>query len=144
MSFTRCNYADCSEIRKRSAFRFYTFPVNDKHRCDMWIQASGNRKLLEVEKHQLQNMCLCERHFEEHAFINKTHHRLNKSAVPKHFSQPTADVQMTAGNQNVDLALDSSIVGKYLFHIYACISLAAYNYFNINVAKILLFTVQIN
>lgn len=116
MSFTRCNYANCNEIRKRSAFRFYTFPVNDKDRCDKWIQASGNGKLLEFEKEQLQNMCLCERHFEKNAFINQTHHRLNKSAVPKHFSQIITDVQVsTDEKQDVDLSMESSIiVGKYI------------------------------
>lgn len=93
MSFTRCNYAACTEVRKRSKFRFYTFPVNDQKRCDLWVQASGNRKLLEVDRHQLKNMCICEKHFEEIAFINKTHHRLTGLAVPKDFRQP-AEIQL--------------------------------------------------
>lgn len=113
MSFTRCNYANCNEIRKRSNLRFYTFPVKDKTRCDKWIEASGNRRLLEIEEEQLQAICLCEKHFDESAFINETHHRLTKSAVPKYFSQPVADEESTTAEQSAEVAKDFAAIGMY-------------------------------
>lgn len=77
----------CGESNKRSAFRFYTFPVNKEKQCDKWIEATGNSKLLEIDRFQLKRMCICEQHFEESDFINETHHRLNPSAVPKLFKR---------------------------------------------------------
>lgn len=46
MSFTKCNYAGCSNVIRRSTCKFYTFPAGDKERCEKWILASGNAKLL--------------------------------------------------------------------------------------------------
>lgn len=105
MSYTKCNYGGCNEVRRRSAKRFYSFPVNDDNRCKQWIAASGNPRLLgrkikifgnkyigffkinftEYNKEQLENMRICENHFEESSFMNETHHRLKPTAVPHHY-----------------------------------------------------------
>lgn len=110
MSFTRCNYSGCSEIRRRSKFRFYTFPINDETRCDVWIKASGNSKLLEYDRKQMKNMCLCEKHFEENAFVNETHHRLIPTAVPKYYDRLPEETPGEA-----EKLQPTVLIGKLLF-----------------------------
>lgn len=54
------------------------------YRCKLWIQRSGNTKLLEHFSTKLHSRCgLCSDHFDDSQYYNSSKKRLLPRAVPK-------------------------------------------------------------
>lgn len=84
-----CVYANCTNNRKNNKLtHFYKFPVSDQTRCNVWIQNSGNLKLLDLSEEQLQQKAICENHFSANCFrVNTVRKLLISNAVPNDYEQ---------------------------------------------------------
>ncbi|GLV43453.1 uncharacterized protein CBL_03995 [Carabus blaptoides fortunei] len=92
VSAGRCAYMNCRLSRRDyPSVHFYKFPVKYPEKCQKWITNSGNTNLLNMPTEKLGHKLLCEMHFEEEAFINRTRHRLVHDAtpIPCHLIPPT-------------------------------------------------------
>ncbi|KFM57074.1 hypothetical protein X975_22694, partial [Stegodyphus mimosarum] len=87
MAYRYCRFKDCkSKCMNRSKserIHFYTFP-RDEQRCQAWVKASQNDKLIGIPASELYKKAyLCMFHFQDWCFTNvTTKHRLVHNAVP--------------------------------------------------------------
>lgn len=102
VSAGRCAYMNCQLSRRdHPSVHFYKFPVKYPEKCQKWITNSGNKNLLNMPNDKLAHKLLCEMHFEEEAFINRTRHRLVHDATPIPFDRvypSTTDTSVSRNN----------------------------------------------
>ncbi|XP_035233418.1 52 kDa repressor of the inhibitor of the protein kinase-like [Stegodyphus dumicola] len=85
MAYRYCRFKGCNrKIESKSdGIHFYRFP-KEEQRCQAWVKASQNEKLVGVPASDLHKRAyLCMVHFEDWCFVNiTTKHRLVHNAVP--------------------------------------------------------------
>ncbi|KAL1493430.1 hypothetical protein ABEB36_011487 [Hypothenemus hampei] len=79
----RCSYKNCTNTTKSADnIHFFHYPVKHKERCEVWIQNACKPGFYDLEKEQLRNKIVCEKHFEEKWFLNSQKKRLLQGAIP--------------------------------------------------------------
>lgn len=77
MSRNVCSVEGCGE-RKHP---LHTFPLKDKSRLKIWLEATGNASLLSLPESKLACRTICHKHFEQRYSVSGNR-KLAKTAVP--------------------------------------------------------------